>query len=249
VTPSELVERFRVRSYEVDPESRLRIVTLCRMLQEAAWQHANLLGKGFIDRDEGGLFWVLSRLRMRISRYPRWGDEFSITTWPVGTNGIFAIRDFRLSDASGILGSATSAWLIIDGGSGRPRRPQALVDDIITQPGEFQGEVERLAAPVNPVSGPTGAVQLHDIDQYQHVNNTAYLEWMTDAIDALVRRQLLNSGPEVICSLSMDFLKELTLGAEYRTAVSRSGFETRCDIISSSDGQTICRAHLITDDR
>ncbi|MEE8441521.1 MAG: hypothetical protein V3S41_07360 [Spirochaetia bacterium] len=66
--PAIFEEGFRVRSYEVEPDGRLRIVVLARMLQEAASQHAQLLGKEFAERESGALFRVIARLRFRVRR-------------------------------------------------------------------------------------------------------------------------------------------------------------------------------------
>jgi hypothetical protein len=77
--PREHREEVLVRSYEIDPDGRLRPVVLLRMLQEAAWQHASLLGKGFHQRAEGELFWVLSRLRLQTRGET---DRFEIVRLP-----------------------------------------------------------------------------------------------------------------------------------------------------------------------
>jgi len=188
--PARLEERFRIRSYEVEPDGRLRLVVLGRMLQEAAWQHAQMLGKGFAERESGALFWVLSRLRLRMDRYPRWGDEFTVRTWPVGTEKLLAVREFALLDGDRVLGRATSGWLVVDGTSGRPVRPQKLVADLPVTPTEFNGDLARLPDLSDAIPQDPRIVQYHDIDQYRHANNTAYLEWMIDAVAAAVRTQM-----------------------------------------------------------
>ncbi|MFW6262299.1 MAG: acyl-[acyl-carrier-protein] thioesterase [Spirochaetota bacterium] len=238
------LERFLVRSYEVEPDGRLRIVELLRMLQEAAWQHASLLGKGFTRREEGELFWVLSRLRLTMERYPRWGDRFTIRTFPVGTQRLFALREFVLLDeADSITGRASSAWLVVDGGRGRPIRPERVVADIVTSPSEYGGDLERepplpgAADPPTRAVGPS-PVRYHDIDQYRHVNNAAYLEWVLDALDP--ERPL--SGE--VCELALDFLKETLLDDAYTVWLAGDATTDRFEVVQASSGEPAARGHL-----
>lgn len=238
------LERFLVRSYEVEPDGRLRIVELLRMLQEAAWQHASLLGKGFTQREEGELFWVLSRLRLTMGRYPRWGDRFTIRTFPVGTQRLFALREFVLLDeADAVLGRAASAWLVVDGGRGRPVRPERIVADIVTSESEYDGDLEREPALPQADSGGVRAVgpspvRYHDIDQYRHVNNAAYLEWVLDALDP--RRPLSNEVGE----LALDFLKETLLDDACTVRLASDSTTDRFEVVQASSGEPAARGHL-----
>lgn len=237
------VERFTVRSYEVEPDGRLRIVVLLRMLQEAAWQHASVLGKGFTQREEGELFWVLSRLRLTMGRYPRWGERFTIRTFPVGTQRLFALREFvLLDDAEGVAGRASSAWLVVDGGRGRPVRPERVVADIVTSPPEYDRDLEReppLPADSDALRavGPS-PVRYHDIDQYRHVNNAAYLEWVLDAIDP--RRPLSSQ----VSDLALDFLKETLLEDSYTVRLADEATRDRFEVVQASSGEPAARGHL-----
>ena len=238
--PREHRESFLVRSYEVEPDGRLRIVVLLRMLQEAAWQHASMLGKGFSRREEGALFWVLSRFRLTMTRYPLWGDHFTIRTFPVGTQKIFAIRDFTVLDAAGEpLGSASSGWLIVDGGTGRPIRPQQIVSDIVTTPGEYGAELERIEGP-GPDAVETGPfpVRFHDIDQYRHVNNASYLEWVLDAVEAD------RPTDHVVRELAIDFLKETLIDDGYRVTLDGDATGSRFEVRRTSDGEAAVRGSL-----
>ncbi|MFW5689099.1 MAG: acyl-[acyl-carrier-protein] thioesterase [Spirochaetota bacterium] len=247
--PREHHEEILVRSYEVDPDGRLRPVVLLRMLQEAAWQHASLLGKGFHHRAEGELFWVLSRLRVRMERYPRWGERFTIRTFPVGTERLFALREFSLHTEGGeLLGRASSAWLVVDASRGRPVRPQPVVADIVVTESEYDGDTERFpaldetaaAAAARPIVAPVEhgpfPVRYHDIDQYHHVNNASYLEWAIDALDA--SRPMGSQATE----LGVDFLKETLLADRYTVRVLTSDHTDRFEIVRLPAGSPDAQA-------
>lgn len=230
---------FVVRSYEVEPDGRLRLVVLLRMLQEAAWQHAELLGKGFAERTDGAWFWVLSRLRCRMSRYPRWGDRFTVRTFPVGTEKMLAVREFSVHDEAGsVIGRAASGWLVVDGSRGRPVRPEPVVADIVATPGEYGGGLNRLQAFVAERSVGPLPVRYHDIDQYRHVNNASYLEWVIDALDP---RRLMGLQAE---ELAVDFLKEALLDDGYRVNLASDRGTERFEVARTSDDQICARGYL-----
>ncbi|MFP4113160.1 MAG: acyl-[acyl-carrier-protein] thioesterase [Spirochaetota bacterium] len=244
-------EHFTVRSYEVDPDGRLRLVVLVRMLQEAAWQHAHILGKGFHHREEGALFWVLSRLRLHIDRYPRWGDAFTVRTYPVGTEKLFAVREFALHDeADEIIARATSGWLVVDGGRGRPVRPERVVSDLVLADREFPADLDRAADPPTADSptadhvravGPQ-PVRYRDIDQYRHVNNASYLEWVLDAADPD------RAMTACVSDLAIDFLKETLLGDTYTVRLqsdsSQPGPTDHFEITRGPTGEPAVRGTL-----
>jgi medium-chain acyl-[acyl-carrier-protein] hydrolase len=108
-------ERYTVKSYDVDLKKRMSLTSLLGCLLESAWQHARRCGFGYGDLAEKGQFWVLSMLHIEIARPPLWREPIVIETWSKGTNGLFALRDFLVSDKEdAAVVRATSGWLILD---------------------------------------------------------------------------------------------------------------------------------------
>ena len=86
-------------------------------LQESASLHAESLGLGKGDFAAAGenISWVLTRMVVKMNRYPVWEDELTVETFPRGGRKIVAWRDFEVKDAKGqTLGVASSEWMIID---------------------------------------------------------------------------------------------------------------------------------------
>src|SRR5437016_4491547 len=83
-------ERIQIRSYDVDATRRATILSLFRYFLEAAWNHAESLGFGFTKLGAQGKFWVLSRVRLEVMRFPAWGDQVILRTWPRGIQSAFA---------------------------------------------------------------------------------------------------------------------------------------------------------------
>src|SRR5512136_1826457 len=108
-------KEYAVHAYETDFEGRVRLISLLNYLQDAAGDHATLLGWSVTDLLKKNMTWILSRYHVRIHSYPAWGEKLTVTTWPSGRHGYFALRDFDVADANGnsvLVG--TTSWMVID---------------------------------------------------------------------------------------------------------------------------------------
>ena len=108
---------WAVRTYECGPDGAATMASVCNWLQEAASLNAEALAFSKSNFESAGdnISWVLTRLKVKMSRFPKWGETVSILTFPRGGRRIVAWRDFVLSDADGAeLGRATSEWMLIN---------------------------------------------------------------------------------------------------------------------------------------
>jgi medium-chain acyl-[acyl-carrier-protein] hydrolase len=181
---------FYVRNYEVDFQARALPLTLLNYLQEAAGEHADRLGFSVPDLLKRDLTWLLSRYHVRVQRYPAFGETVTVTTWPSGRQGIFALRDFEIADAAGRpIGQATSSWVLWNLKSRQPARleenlPDSVALDKRAVPDDF---------PPLPACPPGGRelgfrVEMQDIDYNNHVNHPVYIRWALEtAPEALLR--------------------------------------------------------------
>ncbi len=184
---------FAVHSYELDLEGRVRFVSLLKFLQDAAGDHAALLGWSVTDLLKRNMTWVLSRYHVRVDRFPAWGDRITVTTWPSGRHGYFALRDFEASDGEGravLVG--TSSWMVLDLGRKQPLK----VDDIL--PTNFLLDRRALPDPfaslpvlTEPEREVAFRVEVNHLDLNRHVNNAVYIQWALEAAppEILTRRR------------------------------------------------------------
>ena len=111
------VYSWAVRTYECGPGGVATMASVCNWLQEAASLNAETLSFSKSNFEAAGenISWVLTRLKVRILRFPKWEETVSILTFPRGGRRIVAYRDFVLTGADGAeLGCATSEWMLID---------------------------------------------------------------------------------------------------------------------------------------
>ena len=172
-----------IRSYDVDPQMNARLPVLCRFMQEAAYLHAEHLGVGHTHLSPENRTWVLSRMRIKISHLPKWGETVKLRTWPSGRDRLFYYRDFELTDGDGkeIL-RASTAWFVID----MVKRERIIPDWWQTAAYPFGPKVfsEKLGR-LNGCDGTTDAtltVNYGDLDQNSHVNNVRYIEWVLNSL-------------------------------------------------------------------
>ncbi len=179
-------------------------------LQEIAALHAEQLGLGFDKLSEMGGYWVLSNIRIEISRLPGREDEVTLKTWPSGYSRTIATREFVGKDQNGAeLFRAGSEWMVLNKKTNRLKNlfkldlnlpktgVKALTDELKKL--EPNGDYRK----VDVVRVPRSAIDLNG-----HVNNTEYVRW---GIDALSRTFKLE---ENIRCVQATYLSEIFEGDE-----------------------------------
>ena len=80
------VYSWAVRTYECGPDGMATMVSVCNWLQEAASLNAETLAFSKSNFEAAGenISWVLTRLKVRIARFPKWEEKVSILTFPRG---------------------------------------------------------------------------------------------------------------------------------------------------------------------
>ena len=207
--PSVWVEEFKLHSFQVDFRKLASMETLCRLFQEAAWNHADALGLGFEQLQLQQKIWVLSRLLVEVHQYPQWGEIIRIHTWPRPIDGAFAMRDFQMLNSQGeVLVSGSSAWLILDALSRKPQRPGKLLSAFSTDPNHraTDRDPEKIAEAETLEPGIEFLVRYSDIDVNGHVNNARYVSWLLDSYPIEFHRQ------HSVSQLEINFLGETRTG-------------------------------------
>ena len=186
--------QFKVRSYECGPDGRATLPTICNLFQEAASLHAASLGFGKGDFAAAGenISWVLTRMVVKMDRYPVWEDELIVETFPRGGRKIVAWRDFEVKDAKGeTLGVASSEWMIIHLAT---RKIHAIPEKVFAANDPANVPVlglepfakfrfpEIADSEVRDVR--TFTAMKSQIDLNGHVNNVHYINWMLEPCES-----------------------------------------------------------------
>lgn len=168
---------FTVTSYDSDSAGELKFSSLLAHMQEAAWLHAETLGWGYQELRDKGVFWILSRMTAERFSPLKWGEAYTLHTWPRRPEGVFWFRDFRISNSKGdIVAVASSSWLIVDL---KTRKINNLPLAGFLFPEDNVGLTPlRLKGFEKPDRETIVTPFFTDTDVNKHVNNTRYADWI-----------------------------------------------------------------------
>jgi acyl-ACP thioesterase len=156
------------------------------LLQQAADNHTKLFGIGFQQLQEQHKAWVLCRTYYDVRRLPMDYEEVTVRTWSRGTDGLYAWRDFEMTDSQGtvIVAGATS-WVVIDTNARHVVRLGEIVKGFESHP-DMATDRDKLGRIRFPKGEEGELVVEHQqvkysmLDHTQHVNNAEYIKWIFD---------------------------------------------------------------------
>ncbi len=172
-----------IDSERCDMYERLRADALFLLMQNAAGEHAERLGVGRAQLVKNHTAWVLTRVSVRMQRWPKWGTEMTLTTAPgAGRAGLYR-RYFEFADRDGLLGHATTLWTVID----LERRAIVTPDKApLVPPAADFTPLLPSPAKVRPLEGPSVGIPYHclytDADLNGHINNAAYIRFLENRL-------------------------------------------------------------------
>lgn len=182
---------FTTSAFETDPHFHARLSFYFGVVQELAAMHSAAVKLSLPETLRFGKTWVILRTRMHVSRYATWPEVVSGETWVQQPKGLHFMRSFRGLDEDGkTLFEGESQWAYIDYANNRPLRPSEVMDDfpapkdddLVHQiPLEIPRRQES-AEGAKVVAGYEPTIQLTDTDGNHHVNNLAYVRWITESL-------------------------------------------------------------------
>ena len=213
-------QEFRIASYQTDLTARIKPSAILEIMQEMAGAHAELLGVGRTRLLPMNLAWVLTRVEVRMERYPLSGESISVETFPMPNRRVFFPRYFIFRDAAGNqIGCAGSLWVVLDVTTrkmGNPTEIAAMMPDNhdLTAPMGMPATVEEIPGE----SMPANRIPVYtDLDVNGHVNNTRYLDWCCNALGIDVMRE------HAMKTFCVNYNQEILPGQEVRTVLHRDG--------------------------
>lgn len=202
---------FQVKVHEVDVNGLISPYYFLVHIQEAAVRHALMLGLDAVELRAVSLFWVLTRLKVEIFRYPKTLEEGRVTTWVSHTGSIQAIRESIVEDALGHeLAKAVSSWMVLDWETRRPKGLKLLPGPLPTfAKNSIPYPRKPIPLPKNPAKEDHHRVSYSDLDVNEHVNNLKYLAWIFDLFPLDYYKKA------AIAQIDAQFLKEARFGQEF----------------------------------
>ncbi len=200
-------EQIRLTTRDCDMNGEWKVSAILEAMQEAAGMHSMLLGCGREELLQNHMVWVISRCEIRMDRYPRIGEQITVSTFPMPTRICFFPRYYIFTDEHGeSIGKAGTLWLLLDTQTRRMLPPGdvgRLIPDntdlsvpmnLPATVGQLQGD--ELVTEYTPV--------YTDLDVNGHVNNARYADWLCNTLGIDMMRKfapdsvILNYSHEVL---------------------------------------------------
>jgi acyl-ACP thioesterase len=181
----EFSKTYYLAAGECNPQGELPLTLLMTRIIEVATLHANSWGVGYERLIRDNQVWVLSRVAIEMTEYPKVNTNYKLTTWIEDYNRHFSQRNMRLDDENGKpLGYVRTIWMVID------MNTRASVD--IEKLGYIRENVSDIPCPIEPQSRLRPIEQGHavdytfgymDCDFNRHVNTVRYLSLLMNMFD------------------------------------------------------------------
>lgn len=176
-----------VRHHECGPRGNMKLQLLLDCLQDIAAEHAEKLKCGMEDLLESKRIWVLSRLKLRVLRFPKLKEELQLLTYPAGHDRLSAFRQYNISCGTEELVQGSSAWVMLDGETYRP----IPMDKVFETPLPANADKPRYFEKFEKFPSFEGKelcsfrVGAGDIDLNLHLNNAVYARYIEDVLEQL----------------------------------------------------------------
>lgn len=130
VTEAGYLRQEEVTFGECDRNEKLRMAGLLGKVACFAGYDYDARGMDRARMLELGCAFLLSRVAVRVHRWPRYGEVLSIETWEAGVKGAHMQRAYVMKDRAGqICVACRSDWVIADPKTHRIIRPRSLVHE------------------------------------------------------------------------------------------------------------------------
>lgn len=232
-------ETFKIGSFDCDLNGKAKLTSICNYLQEIAGNHVDTIHQGVDDLKANNLTWVLSRLKVQMTKYPKFKEQIEIETWSIGTDGLFGNREFQIYDSKGYtIGIVSSSWLVINIHTKRPTRPQQIVSQmpVNNEVHLFESGLEKIKLSSELDSEESIQIHYSDIDINHHVNNVKYIKWVVDScpIEFLTTHE--------IHELEINFLHEAKLNDKIKSFNSTNKNKSEIVVKNEINNTEHCRA-------
>jgi acyl-CoA thioesterase FadM len=196
MTEPALIRPFRVRFEEATPDGTVRTSQFLAWFSDVAWQHSVALGFDRSWYQEHGVNMLVRATRLEVLRPVPTYAEVNVSTGVAGWRRVSARRESEVRSAAGeLLARGEIDWVAIND-RGMPCRFPLDFREIFGGPNE-SFEMHRVALPEIAAGVYEGSfhVRRRDLDPWNHVNNSVYIDYFEEALEGAGQAALLTTVP------------------------------------------------------
>ncbi len=237
--PYRIVRPYRVRFEEATANETMRTAIYLAWTADIAWQHSTELGFGRQWYADRGLFWLVRAIRLDVLRpTPTYGGV-AVSTRVLGYRRVAARRESEVRDPSGELVALLEIDWVMTNERGIPTRvPQEFQKFVAADAPAF--ELHKVVLPPTPPDAFERPIRVRrrDLDPLDHVNNSVYVDYVEETLEAAMQGPLLEATPR---RYVLDFCSSAARGEQFLGQAWPRDAGWACRLVRQ-DGTDIFRA-------
>ena len=176
-------QNFEITDHYVDCFGRMTPASILLMIQEVAGKHCTALSVDYDTLAKRRMFWAVTRHRVQVSRMPRLGETIRVETWPMPTTRVAYPRSVVAYDAAGNeCFRAISLWVLMNLDTRSMILPGKSGISVVGSLRGLELPSPGSLALMDHTQTRQRQVCFTDLDRNGHMNNTRYLDWVSDLL-------------------------------------------------------------------
>ena len=176
-------QNFEITDHYVDCFGRMTPASILLMIQEVAGKHCTALSVDYDTLAKRRMFWAVTRHRVQVSRMPRLGETIRVETWPMPTTRVAYPRSVVAYDAAGNeCFRAISLWVLMNLDTRSMILPGKSGISVVGSLRGLELPSPGSLALMDHTHTRQRQVCFTDLDRNGHMNNTRYLNWVSDLL-------------------------------------------------------------------
>ena len=230
----------RIESDRVDFNFNLTVPSMLGYFQTLATNHSIDLGCDYFTmKNEHNAFWVVTKVKLQIDKFPKFNDKISLATWYEKPSLVRCPRVYEIKDASGnTCVTALSEWCALDADSFKPKKMTEVFDGSLFRKNNVDITFEKNTYDIDDSYFEFDrVVRLTDIDMNVHTNNIIYSRMVMDTFSVDFMRN------NTLKDFEIDYINQSMEGdviKVYQKEVSKGYFT----VVGISQDKCIFRAFL-----
>jgi len=239
--PYRIARPYRVRFEEATASETMRTAIYLAWAADIAWQHSTLIGFARDWYTARGLFWLVRAVRLDVLAPIPTYSEVLVTTQVAAYRRIAARRHSEVRDRSGgLIARIEIDWVMVNERGMPTRVPEEML--VFVADGKVTFEMLKVGLPETPPDAVERSfrVRRRDLDPLDHVNNSVYIDYFEEALEAAGQGSVLAACPR---RYEIDFVASAERDDNLvgRTWPLGDGWAYR---LSRADGTDIFRARV-----
>ena len=176
-------QNFEITDHFVDCFGRMTPASILMLIQEVAGRHCVALSVDYDTLARQGMFWAVTRHRVQVSRLPQLGENIRVETWPMPTTKVAYPRSVVAYDAAGNeCFRAISLWVLMNLNTRSMILPGKSGISVVGSLRGLELPSPGSLALMDHTQTRQRQVCFTDLDRNGHMNNTRYLDWVSDLL-------------------------------------------------------------------